>query len=56
MLQVLVVQTDGAGPVEDTLAFGELKLEIFFRMDVLPQFGHTTSSQDPLLRTSSSKG
>ena len=51
-----VVQLDGDVLVDETLAFDELKLDIFFLMDPLPQFGHTTSVHDSLVRSNSSKG
>ncbi|MEJ2607120.1 MAG: hypothetical protein P8Z41_10640, partial [Anaerolineales bacterium] len=53
--QVPVVQMAGDLLDDDIPALGALKLEIFLRIERLPHCGHTTSPQDSLLRTSSSK-
>jgi hypothetical protein len=53
--QVPVVQMAGDLLDDDIPALGALKLEIFLWIERLPHCGHTTSPQDSLLRTSSSK-
>jgi hypothetical protein len=53
--QVPVVHTADDLLADERFAFGELKLDIFFWMDVLPQFGHSISVHDSLKLSNSSK-